>query len=58
MTTTQTQLPYKTTELELASFLKARGHRLLAAKMDGRFVSFELPTVCRQDVGFGDHLRK
>lgn len=31
---------YTTTELELASYLKARGHRLIDAKLDGRFVSF------------------
>ena len=41
MNTVPVTLSYKTTELELASFLKARGHRLTAAKMDGRFVSFE-----------------
>lgn len=34
-------LAYKTTELELASFLKARGHRLLFARLDGRVVAFE-----------------
>ena|ERR1700694_4978841 len=49
MTTTQTQVPYKTTELELASFLKARGHRLTAAKMDGRFVSFEFDPAASAD---------
>lgn len=32
---------YKTGELELASFLKARGHRLLGAKWTGRYVNFE-----------------
>ena len=41
MTTTPTQQPYKTAELELAAFLKSRGHRLISAKMAGRFVSFE-----------------
>jgi hypothetical protein len=41
MTTPQTQPPYKTSELELASFLKSRGHHLIAAKMSGGFVSFE-----------------
>ena len=38
MTTTSS---YKTTELELAAYLKARGHRLLGAKLDRRFVVFE-----------------
>lgn len=32
---------YKTSELELAAYLKARGHRLLGAKLSGRYVSFE-----------------
>ena len=41
--------PYKTTELELASFLKARGHRLNAAKLDGRLVSFEFEPAASQD---------
>jgi hypothetical protein len=41
--------PYRTTELELASFLKARGHRLTAAKMDGRFVSFEFDPAAASD---------
>jgi hypothetical protein len=42
--------PYRTTELEIASFLKARGHRLTAAKMDGRFVSFEFDPAASTDV--------
>jgi hypothetical protein len=41
---------YKTTELEIASFLKARGHRLVAAKMDGRFVAFEFEPAAASDV--------
>lgn len=41
---------YRTTELEIASFLKARGHRLTAAKMDGRFVSFEFEPAAASDV--------
>lgn len=41
--------PYKTTELELASFLKARGHRLASAKLDGRLVSFEFDPAASQD---------
>lgn len=35
MTTT-----YKTSELELASFLKARGHKLIGAQPQGRIVEF------------------
>jgi len=31
---------YKTSELELASFLKTRGHKLVAAKPQGRIVEF------------------
>jgi hypothetical protein len=42
--------PYRTTELEIASFLKARGHRLTAAKLDGRFVSFEFDPAASTDV--------
>jgi hypothetical protein len=42
--------PYRTTELEIASFLKARGHKLTAAKMDGRFVSFEFDPAAASDV--------
>ena len=33
---------YKTTELELASFLKAQGQRLLRAQLKGRLVEFSL----------------
>lgn len=50
MTTTQPQPPYKTAELELASFLKSRGHRLLSAKMTGRFVTFEFESDAADDV--------
>jgi hypothetical protein len=49
MTTTPALQPYRTTELELASFLKARGHRLTTAKMDGRFVSFEFDPAASAD---------
>jgi hypothetical protein len=42
---------YRTSELEIASFLKARGHRLTAAKMDGRFVAFEFEPAAASDVG-------
>ena len=31
---------YKTSELELASFLKTRGHKLVGAKPQGRIVEF------------------
>ena len=31
---------YKTTELELASFVKAQGHRLLRAQLKNRLVEF------------------
>jgi hypothetical protein len=41
---------YKTAELELASFLKSRGHRLLAVKMTGRFVTFEFESNAADDV--------
>lgn len=41
---------YRTSELEIASFLKARGHKLTAAKMDGRFVSFEFEPAAASDV--------
>jgi hypothetical protein len=41
---------YKTAELELASFLKSRGHRLLSAKMAGRFVTFEFESDAADDV--------
>jgi len=40
---------YRTTELELASFLKARGHRLSDARMDGRFVLFEFDPAASAD---------
>ena len=49
MSTVPVTHSYKTTELELASFLKARGHRLTAAKMDGRFVSFEFDPAASAD---------
>jgi hypothetical protein len=42
--------PYKTSELEIASFLKARGHRLTGAKLEGRFVSFEFESSAANDV--------
>jgi hypothetical protein len=45
-----TASPYRTSELEIASFLKARGHRLLSAKLDGRFVAFEFEPTAAADV--------
>jgi hypothetical protein len=41
---------YRTSELEIASFLKARGHRLTAARLDGRFVVFEFDPAASTDV--------
>jgi hypothetical protein len=40
---------YKTTELELAAFLKARGYRLASANLDGKFVSFEFESAAAGD---------
>ena len=34
---------YKTNELELASFLRARGHALLRAELKNRLVEFTFP---------------
>jgi|SRR5690348_10965879 len=44
-----TSLLYRTSELELASFLRARGHRLIAAKLDGRLVYFEFDSAASED---------
>jgi hypothetical protein len=41
---------YRTTELEIASFLKSRGHRLISANLDGRFVAFEFDSSAATDV--------
>ena len=41
---------YRTSELEIASYLKARGHRLLSANLDGRFVAFEFDSSASADV--------
>jgi hypothetical protein len=46
MPTTQ----YRTTELELASFLKARGHALLRAQLKGRLVEFYFPASAESAV--------
>jgi hypothetical protein len=45
-----TPSPYRTTELELAAFLKARGHRLLSAKQSGKMVTFEFTSDAADDV--------
>ena len=42
--------PYQTTELELAAFLKARGHRLLDAEPQGRLVCFGFDDSASADV--------
>ena len=41
---------YKTTELELASFLKAQGHRLLRAQLNSRLVEFYFPAQAESAV--------
>jgi len=41
---------YKTTELELASFLKARGYRLLRAQLKNRLVEFYFPASAESAV--------
>ncbi len=41
---------YQTTELELAAFLKARGHRLLDARPQGRLVLFSFDDSASADV--------
>ena len=42
---------YITTELELASFLKADGHRLLGADVRGRLVEFHFPVSAESAIG-------
>ena|SRR5215469_8777368 len=42
--------PYITTELEIASFLKARGRPVLAALPRGRLVEFHFPREALGDV--------
>jgi hypothetical protein len=41
---------YSTTELEVAAFLKARGHRLLDAKPHGHLVSFSFEESAAADL--------
>jgi hypothetical protein len=42
--------PYKTTELEVAAFLKARGHKLLNLEPQGRIVGFAFDNDAEPDV--------
>jgi hypothetical protein len=42
--------PYRTTELEVAAFLKASGHRLLGAEPQGRIVAFNFEPTVEGDV--------
>ena len=46
----ETQTPYRTTELEIASFLRAKGHRLLGAQPQGRLVEFLFEPTAHDDV--------
>jgi hypothetical protein len=41
---------YNTTELEVAAFLKTRGHRLLDAKPHGHLVSFSFEESAASDL--------
>lgn len=41
---------YQTNELEVAAFLKARGHKLLEAKPQGRLVTFGFEAGAATDV--------
>ncbi len=41
---------YQTTELEVASFLKARGHTLLRAQLKNRLVEFSFPASAENAV--------
>ncbi|MGA2875891.1 MAG: hypothetical protein ABSE82_10200 [Nitrososphaerales archaeon] len=43
-------LQYKTTELEVASFLKARGYKLLGAQLKNRLVEFDFPASAENAV--------
>ncbi len=42
-------MDYQTSELELAAFLKARGHRLMDARPQGRLVQFAFPEAAAMD---------
>ena len=48
--TTEMNSPYQTTELEVAAFLKARGHKLLNAVPAGRLVTFSFDGRAGPDV--------
>jgi len=41
---------YKTSELEVASFLKTRGHKLVGAKPQGRIVEFAFEGAAAADL--------
>ena len=47
--TTEATDSYRTTELELAAFLKANGNRLLNAKPQGSIVAFEFDPSASSD---------
>lgn len=42
-------MDYRTNELELAAFLKARGHKLIGTQPDGRLVLFVFPESAATD---------
>jgi len=42
-------LDYRTNELELAAFLKARGHKLIGTQPDGRLIRFAFPESASAD---------
>jgi len=42
-------MDYRTNELELAAFLKARGHKLMGTQPDGRLVLFAFPESAASD---------
>lgn len=42
--------PYKTNELEIASFLKAAGHQLLGTELRGRLVEFSFDASAERGV--------
>ena len=41
---------YKTTELEVAAYLKSRGHKVIDARLDGRFVTFTFDEDAAREV--------
>jgi hypothetical protein len=43
-------IPYRTSELELASFLKARGHDLINVQLRGKLVEFQFDTLAEKAV--------